>query len=212
MSSARRCGGLTVGCVHRTGRRRPPALIALALLLAAGLATAGLASAGPASAHDELVSSTPGDAATVEAPGEVVLRFGEPVLTLGLVVAVTGPGGGAGQGRPVVAGATVTQALRSPAPPGRYTTVWRAVSSDSHPVSGTFTFTVTAPAAVTTAPPTAPATAPATAPPTSAGGTADGTLGAAPAPRGTGRGLALAGGALVLLLAAATLATRRARR
>ncbi len=201
-----------------------PALTALALLVAT-VTTAGLATAGPASAHDELASSTPRDAATVTAPGEVVLRFAEPVLTIGLVVTVTGPGGAAGAGRPVVAGQTVTQALRSPAPPGRYTTVWRAVSSDSHPVSGTFTFTVAAPAAVTTAPQTgstttsstAPAIASSTAPPTPAPTTApptvtDGTLGAAPAATGGGPGLAIAGGALVLLLAAATFATRRARR
>ena len=142
-----------------------------------------------------------------------MLRFAEPVLTLGLVVAVTGPGGAIGQGRPVAAGQTVTQALRSPLEPGRYTTVWRAVSSDSHPVSGTFAFTVAARAAVTTAPTTAPPTsAPTTAPPSTAGGTTDGTLGAAPAPTGGGRGLAIAGAALVLLLAAATLATRRTRR
>lgn len=197
-----------MGGVDRTGRRRLPALSALAVLLAAGLATAG-----PASAHDELVSSTPADAATVDAAGEVVLRFAEPVLTLGLVVAVTGPGGAIGQGRPVAAGQTVTQALRSPLEPGRYTTVWRAVSSDSHPVSGTFAFTVAARAAVTTAPTTArPTSAPTTAPPSTAGGTTDGTLGAAPAPTGGGRGLAIAGAALVLLLAAATLATRRTRR
>ncbi|MBC7639088.1 MAG: copper resistance protein CopC, partial [Rhodoferax sp.] len=56
--------------MDRTGRRLLPALSALAVLLAAGLGTAG-----PASAHDELVSSTPADAATVDAVGEVVLRF-----------------------------------------------------------------------------------------------------------------------------------------
>ncbi|MEO7744721.1 MAG: copper resistance CopC family protein [Actinomycetota bacterium] len=198
--------------MHRTGRR-PPALTAPALLLAAGIAAAGVATAGPAGAHDELASSTPGDATTVTAPTRVVLRFGEPVLTLGLVVAVTGPGGDAGSGRPSVAGATVTQALRSPAPPGRYTTVWRAVSSDSHPVSGTFTFTVdgpTTPTATSSAP--SPTTPVAATPAASAAGTTGGTVGAAPATTGGGRGLAIAGGALALLLAAATLATRRARR
>ena len=196
----------TVGAVPPTTPRRPRRALGAVLLAL----VAGVTSAGSASAHDELASTTPDDATTVTAPPAVVLRFGEPVLTLGLVVSVSGPGGAAGRGQPLVAGTTVTQALRSPLAPGGYTTVWRAVSSDSHPVSGTFTFTVAAPtpaSSVATVPVATPTSA-APLPPATAGG----TVGGEPVPAGEGRGLALAGGALVLLLAAVTLAARRARR
>jgi len=37
-----------------------------------------------------------------------------------------------------------SQKLRNGAPAGKYTVVWRVVSSDSHPIEGTFTFTATA--------------------------------------------------------------------
>ena len=37
---------------------------------------------------------------------------------------------------------SVHQPLRAGAPAGAYTVVWRVVSSDSHPIEGTFGFTV----------------------------------------------------------------------
>ena len=44
-----------------------------------------------------------------------------------------------------------TQKLREGAPAGKYTVPWRVVSSDSHPIEGTFTFTATAGAEGSTA-------------------------------------------------------------
>ena len=35
----------------------------------------------------------------------------------------------------------VTQDVKPDAPSGKYTVVWRVVSSDGHPIEGTFTFT-----------------------------------------------------------------------
>jgi hypothetical protein len=35
----------------------------------------------------------------------------------------------------------VAQALKTGGPDGRYTVIWRVVSSDSHPIEGRFTFT-----------------------------------------------------------------------
>ena len=44
-----------------------------------------------------------------------------------------------------------SQKLKPGAPAGAYTVVWRVVSSDSHPIEGSFTFTATAGAAGSTA-------------------------------------------------------------
>ncbi|WP_410705222.1 copper resistance protein CopC, partial [Chryseobacterium sp. SIMBA_029] len=39
----------------------------------------------------------------------------------------------------------VTQNIKSGAPAGKFTVVWRVVASDSHPIEGTFTFTAGTP-------------------------------------------------------------------
>jgi len=44
-----------------------------------------------------------------------------------------------------------SQKLRAGAPSGEFTVVWRVVSSDSHPIEGTFKFTATSGAAGSTA-------------------------------------------------------------
>jgi hypothetical protein len=44
-----------------------------------------------------------------------------------------------------------SQSLREGAPAGKYTVAWRVVSSDSHPIEGTFAFTATSGAAGSTA-------------------------------------------------------------
>jgi len=104
-----------------------------------------------------------------------------------------------------------SQKLRAGAPAGQFTVLWRVVSSDSHPIEGTFTFTATAAAAGTgTAGPGSPTT-PAEAP--TAGTAQPGTTTSpAPAPDASEPfpwSLVLfAGTALGILIALAVLARR----
>lgn len=112
--------------------------------LTAGAATAALLMLpAPAWAHDTLVSSDPGDGARVtEAPDEVEMTFSADVLDVGTEVRVTDSSGAdLTDGDPVVDGTTVTQDLAAPeAEDETYTVVWRVVSSDGHPIEGTFSY------------------------------------------------------------------------
>ena len=94
-----------------------------------------------AEAHDKLVRSSPADGTTVQTLEKVTLTFSAKVLDTGAAVEVRGPKGAAQQGAPAVQGATVTQALKG-LTDGAYTVVWRVLSSDGHPISGSFGFTV----------------------------------------------------------------------
>jgi len=124
------------------------AVLSLLLAVASSLVTAL-----EASAHAALRSMTPAAGSTVTtAPTEVVLTFNEPISTSFATVTVTdGTGDSVSSGRPVVSGETVTQELAGVGS-GRYTVAFRVVSEDGHPVSQKATFTVTLPAATTSAP------------------------------------------------------------
>lgn len=131
---------------------------AAALLLAAG----GLVIAAPASAHDELTATDPAADSSVEAlPAQLTLTFSgelaaEPGATELLVTDAAGTS--LADGDPVVEGTNVTQALAGAAS-GAVTVLWKVVSSDGHPISGEFGFTVTAPPTPTPTPtPTSSAT------------------------------------------------------
>ena len=100
--------------------------------------------ASPALAHASLESSEPAAASVLaESPAAVTLRFSE---TIGLpddaIRLFDEQGVAVPLGRATHAGSSsVTVALPSLAD-GLYVVTWRAVSADSHPVSGAFTFTV----------------------------------------------------------------------
>ncbi|HEX6978474.1 MAG TPA: copper resistance protein CopC [Alphaproteobacteria bacterium] len=103
---------------------------------------------GGAWAHAGLVETRPDDGAILEhAPGEVILRFNEPVTPI--VVRVFGPDGleVALPARPTVVDRDLRQPLPADLPAGGYLVSWRVVSSDTHPIGGSFGF------AVGTAPP-----------------------------------------------------------
>jgi methionine-rich copper-binding protein CopC len=127
-------------------------------------------------AHDELIATTPAADTTVPTPpGSVTLRFDEAVQALGTQVLVSGPDGAPLSRVEVeveVSDATVVQPLPGDAPAGGYTVSWRVTSSDGHPLSGEFAFTV--------AKGTIPSAAPVEAPAASTGGAdgADGSDGA----------------------------------
>jgi copper resistance protein C len=113
-----------------------------ALVLSAAVAV-GAATA--AAAHTELRRSDPAVGQTLtRAPRAVTLTFSGPVLAVGAIVRVMGPGGEVGDRRPTVRGATVTQPLNADLPNGSYITSWRLSANDGHVQSGTLTFLLAA--------------------------------------------------------------------
>ncbi|MCD0482302.1 FixH family protein [Streptacidiphilus sp. ASG 303] len=127
----------------RRGRHRAAALLTVLGTVLALL----LGGAGPASAHAALVSTDPPqDAVVATAPSRVVLTFSEGVTLAADAVQVFDPSGRRVDRGPAAhdGGRTATAAvgLGSGLPQGTYTVSWRAVSDDSHPVSGAFTFSV----------------------------------------------------------------------
>ncbi|MFF3855405.1 copper resistance protein CopC [Micromonospora sp. NPDC002575] len=195
------------------------ALAALAVLVAP---------AAPAAAHNSLASAVPAaDARLTTPPSEITVRFLQklnPDLTT--VVLSDAARRVVPTGAPVVAGTRATVTVAEALPDGAYTVAYRVVSTDGHPVQGSYRFTVAGPAATAPTPadgtPTAPAqaSAPPTAPPTAAPASSGAAGAAGPVARGGGPGplagaagvalvaSALAGGALVAVLA---LRRRRAR-
>ncbi|MFJ9693724.1 copper resistance protein CopC [Kitasatospora sp. NPDC101183] len=109
-----------------------------------------LAAAGPASAHATLDSTDPQQNSVVAtAPQTVTLTFSEEVSLSGDSVRVLDPAGKAvDAGNPAHAdgkGNTARVSLDAGLANGTYTVAWRAVSADSHPVGGAFTFSIGAP-------------------------------------------------------------------
>ncbi|MFH9295579.1 copper resistance CopC/CopD family protein [Streptomyces sp. NPDC017520] len=138
--------------------RRPVAAaasLAALLSLVFGLLLAG---AGPASAHAALTGSDPQDGAVVAtAPKEVTLSFSEAIAVGDDSIRVLDPSGKRAdteaEPRDLSEGSTVRYgvALHTGLPDGTYTVAWQAISADSHPISGAFTFSIGAPSETTVA-------------------------------------------------------------
>ena len=113
---------------------------------ALGLAAALLLPAAAAQAHDALEGTSPADGSTVASvPPAVGLTFDHTPIAIGTQIQVKDASGtDQADGAPTVVDNNVTQAIKPGAPAGKYTVVWRVVSSDSHPIEGTFTFTASA--------------------------------------------------------------------
>lgn len=119
--------------------------------LAATVAVASLAvvaAAAPAAAHADLTGSEPAAGAELpagEPPASLVLRFTEPVQIPSDALRLLDGAGrevdGVGAPEAGASGAEVVAKLPA-LPDGSYVVDWRVVSTDSHPVSGAFTFTV----------------------------------------------------------------------
>ncbi|MEU8737114.1 copper resistance CopC/CopD family protein [Streptomyces halstedii] len=137
--------------------RRPLAAAALLAVLISVLFGMVLAGASPASAHAALTGSDPQDGAVVAtAPEEVALTFSEQIAVSDDSIRVLDPSGeraDTGAPRELTDGGPVRYgvALHSGLPDGTYTVAWQAVSADSHPVSGAFTFSIGAPSDTTVA-------------------------------------------------------------
>ncbi|MBT2486363.1 MULTISPECIES: copper resistance CopC family protein [unclassified Microbacterium] len=139
-----------------------PPLTAAPLALAATLLAAFLILFSPlsASAHDSLVASSPAADSEVETlPDELTLTFSAKLIDGegATEVVVTDPNGDqVSEGPATVEGAIVTQPLTGSGPAGEYRVIWKVVSSDGHPTSDEFSFSVTtASDAVPTAQPSA---------------------------------------------------------
>jgi copper resistance protein C len=114
---------------------------AAAVVAIAGALVAGGAQA--ASAHDSLIAASPAPGDTVTSLAEVELTFSDNLLNLGAgnIVIVTGADGRHYETDcTALAGPTLTTPVALGAA-GDYEVTWRAVSSDGHPVSDTYTFT-----------------------------------------------------------------------
>ncbi|MCQ4083177.1 FixH family protein [Streptomyces sp. RB6PN25] len=123
----------------------------IAVLLGA-LAAVLLGTAAPASAHAALLTTDPGQGSVVKvAPTQVLLTFSEGVLLSDDSLRVLAPSGkDVERGTAHHAGDnqnTATVALRPGLGNGTYTVAWKAVSADTHPVAGAWTFSVGAPSA-----------------------------------------------------------------
>ncbi|GAB3277387.1 hypothetical protein GCM10027449_17000 [Sinomonas notoginsengisoli] len=165
---------------------------------------------GPAAqAHDAIEATNPANGSTVQTvPTSVVLTFDHIPIGVGTEIFVKDPTGtNQTDGQPSTVDNSVTQRLKPGAPAGRYTIVWRVVSSDSHPIEGTFTFTAQASG---TAASSAAGPAPAQGP--------QGTVPAAPASASADTGgaqliwIIIGAAALVLAVAALAFFVRRALR
>ncbi|NUV67005.1 MULTISPECIES: copper resistance CopC/CopD family protein [unclassified Streptomyces] len=138
--------------------RRPLAAAALLAALVSLVFGLLLAGAGPASAHAALTGSDPSDGAVVDtAPKQVTLSFSEAIAVGDDSIRVLDPSGKRAdteaEPRDLSEGGTVRYgvSLHSGLPDGTYTVAWQAISADSHPISGAFTFSIGAPSDTTVA-------------------------------------------------------------
>ena len=129
---------------HRTrlrpAARRLPALLGALLALCLAL----FAGAPAAQAHDELLQADPADGARLaQAPDRVTLTYSGDITALGNEVRVTdSQGKTVSTGDVTVDGTHVIQRISPDAGDETYTVSWRVVSSDGHPIEGTYSFTV----------------------------------------------------------------------
>jgi methionine-rich copper-binding protein CopC len=167
------------------------------------------AGASPASAHDELIGTDPAADSTLDAsPSQLTLTFSADIASDAGAseVQVTDAAGTALAGEPTVQDNVLTVPLTAEAS-GAVIVLWKVVSSDGHPISGEFGFTVTPPTTPTPTP--TPSAVPTT--------TAEPTPSASPAPADPASGAVwpwIVGGLVVAALAGGILylVVSRARR
>ncbi|ACZ23568.1 uncharacterized protein, copper resistance protein CopC-like protein [Sanguibacter keddieii DSM 10542] len=129
----------------RTRRRTAPRALLVGLLSAVALVLGGTT----ASAHDTVLGTAPGDGETLTtAPTQVSVELSAVPQAIGSRMLVTSSDGTVlFDGEPTIADRVASVELPAVANDG-YTVAWRLVSSDGHPIDGTFGFVVDDPAAV----------------------------------------------------------------
>lgn len=148
-----------------------------AILVGLVTAVALLLGASTASAHDTVIGTAPGDGETLTtAPTQVTVETSAVPQSIGSRMVITASDGTVlFDGEPTIADRVASVELPAVANDS-YQVAWRLVSSDGHPIDGTFGFVVDDPAAV--APTEDPTTDAAT--PTAEETTAPATTDAAP--------------------------------
>ncbi|WP_410480327.1 copper homeostasis periplasmic binding protein CopC [Pseudomonas sp. DCA-1] len=121
----------------------------LAVMAALG---AGMLLSAAVQAHPKLVSSSPAEGSTVEAPAKIELHFSEKLLTqLSGAKLVMTEMPGMSHSSPMGVKAAVSGSVdpnvmlitpTAPLTTGTYQVQWRAISSDTHPITGAVTFKV----------------------------------------------------------------------
>ena len=106
-----------------------------ALLVLAATATGVLA-------HSKAEQTTPANEATVAAVEAIEMRFDDPMRVT--AITLTGPDGGVSIERETGMDAVTEFRALPPAelPDGAYTVDWRGLSSDGHPMQGSFSFII----------------------------------------------------------------------
>ncbi|WP_380161986.1 copper resistance protein CopC [Kineococcus sp. R86509] len=129
--------------------RRGPVRGAGWVLAVVGCLLWAVVTAAPSYAHDQLRSTNPADGMVLEqAPSQLEMTYNADILPIAsLAILRDGAGNDIPTGDPVVDGKTLTLAWPAGMGGGDYAVVWRVVSSDGHPIQGTFSFTVQAAAA-----------------------------------------------------------------
>ncbi|MFD4422863.1 copper resistance protein CopC [Agromyces sp. NPDC058484] len=113
-----------------------------AMLVLAASAALAVVPALPASAHNHVIAMSPAEGAVVtEQPGTISLETNDELLDVGgSTLLVQGPDGAYyGDGCTEVAGATAATEVQL-GEPGEYTVTWQVVSTDGHPISGSWAF------------------------------------------------------------------------
>lgn len=133
---------------HRSGRRL--AVLTLAALLLV------LALPAPAEAHATLVRSDPPQGAVLaSAPERISFTFSEDVSLLPDGVRIFDAAGEELGADPTARGPELTVELTDEVGDGTLVVVWRVVSEDGHPISGSLAFSIGAPSAEVVPPPVA---------------------------------------------------------
>ena len=137
-----------------------PAAWLARLLLPLATAAILLVFSAPAQAHDALESSNPANGSTVSTvPATIELTFDHTPIAINSIIRVEdATGTDQAEGPVQIIDNQVSQAVKPGAPQGKYTVVWRVVSSDGHPIEGTFGFTAGGPNTEAAPAPTAAAT------------------------------------------------------
>lgn len=125
-----------------------------ALLLAAAAVAIVLGTGAPASAHASLIRSDPAQGAVVDtAPDTVRFTFTESVAAVPEGIRVLDAEGAPVASSATAAGEELAVTIDEPVAEGTLVVLWRVVSADGHPVSGSLTFSVGAPSDDATPPP-----------------------------------------------------------
>ena len=104
-----------------------------------------LAGAAPAFAHSVLLKSSPSDKAVLaQAPSEIRLTFNERIEPRFSTIELSIAGSRIEAERAAVEKDNPNDLVLRPPPlkPGRYLVKWRAISTDSHKIEGTFGFQI----------------------------------------------------------------------